>query len=66
MLSQAQVDAINAIRNEAGFVQDCSDPEADTANRSKPAAVSYLFIGAEGFQSVRIGTSGKLLGVKVS
>lgn len=66
MLSQAQRDAIQAIRNAAGFVQDCNDPEANTANRSKPTAVAYMFIGAEGFRSVRIGVGGKLLAAKVS
>ena len=66
MLSQAQKDKLAEIAAEDGFVQFCNNPEADAANRVKPSPAPVMYIGAEGFQSVRIGVSGNLLSAKIS
>lgn len=66
MLSKAQKDKLAEIAAEPGFVQFCNDPEANAANRSKPAPAPVMYINADGFQSERIGVSGKMLGRKIS
>ena len=66
MITQAQADRIAEIKAKDGFVQAMNDPECDLANRAKPAPAVFIYLDTWGVQSIRIGTTGKLLAPKIS